>query len=249
MGTFPPFILAGLMLLAALSSALPSPQPNPTPTNADAAAAAKSSAAVASQFAAIASNSPQSGGGLTSGDVGNDPSKWSNSNSNAGASGTNTGFVGVSSGAQTAIIVVVVLVAVGGILSAILFYLAKKRQWKVRQSIRRSARRLTGTFKPSSSSSSSRTPQSSSRKQPGLARIPETPQSSTPRLAPAPKGRSALKVNTVFGNPSSEVEKGEKSKVQMSTFEISPTPAKTEQAEGEGKSWRQALWAGKGAGR
>ncbi|KAI9702745.1 MAG: hypothetical protein M1836_007959 [Candelina mexicana] len=246
MGTFPPFSLAGLMLLAALSSALPSPQPNPTPTNADAAAAAKSSAAVASQFAAIASNSPQSGGGLTSGDVGNDPSKWSNSNSNAGASGTNTGFVGVSSGAQTAIIIVVVLVAVGGIASAILFYLAKKRQWKVRQTIRRSARRLTGTFKPSSSS---RTPQSSSRKQPGLARIPETPQSSTPQLAPAPKGRSALKVNTALSNPISEAEKGEKSKVQMSTFEISPTPAKTEQAKGERKSWRQALWAGKGAGR
>ncbi len=37
--------------------------------------------------------------------------------------------------------------------------------------------------------------------------------------------------------------------MQMSTFEVSPNPAKAEGGKGEGKSWRQSLWAGKGTGR
>jgi hypothetical protein len=82
--------------------------------------------------------------------------------SDAGAAGASNGAFTLSKGALAAIIVVAVLVAVGGskfingsttlllytnstlAASAILFWLAKKRQWNVRESIRRASRRFTG---------------------------------------------------------------------------------------------------------
>lgn len=80
--------------------------------------------------------------------------------------------------------------------SALLFYLAKKRQWEVRKSLRRSARRLTGSFKTSG--------QTSSRKQRGLSRITESP--------PPPLSRKQ------------DIEKGTTTTI-TSTFEVeSPTP-------------------------
>lgn len=47
-----------------------------------------------------------------------------------------------------AIIVVVVLVALIGIASSVLFYLAKKREWRVRETIRKSARRVVTALTP-----------------------------------------------------------------------------------------------------
>ncbi|KAL5118610.1 hypothetical protein ACEQ8H_003461 [Pleosporales sp. CAS-2024a] len=64
--------------------------------------------------------------------------------SDAGAAGSSKGAFTLSSGALAAIIVVAVLVALGGIGSATLWWLAKKRQWDVRSSIRRASRRFTG---------------------------------------------------------------------------------------------------------
>ncbi|KAF2259484.1 hypothetical protein CC78DRAFT_548258 [Lojkania enalia] len=64
--------------------------------------------------------------------------------SDAGAAGTSKGAFTLSSGGLAAIITVAVVVAVLGIASAVLFWLAKKRQWDVRQSLRRASRRLTG---------------------------------------------------------------------------------------------------------
>ncbi|OAA61082.1 hypothetical protein SPI_05106 [Niveomyces insectorum RCEF 264] len=66
-----------------------------------------------------------------------------------GASGTSSGQGGtISRGAMIAIIVVVVFVAVFGITSSVLFYLAKKREWKVRETIRRSARKVVTALTP-----------------------------------------------------------------------------------------------------
>ncbi|KAF2124014.1 hypothetical protein P153DRAFT_371318 [Dothidotthia symphoricarpi CBS 119687] len=62
----------------------------------------------------------------------------------AGAAGGTKGAFGLSSGGLVAIIVVAVVVVIGGIGSASLWWLAKKRQWDVRQSIRRASRRITG---------------------------------------------------------------------------------------------------------
>lgn len=61
----------------------------------------------------------------------------------AGASGESETAITLSSGDQIAIGVVVSLVVFLGITSAILFYIAKRRQWEVRATIRRSARRFT----------------------------------------------------------------------------------------------------------
>ncbi|KAH7074085.1 hypothetical protein FB567DRAFT_189611 [Paraphoma chrysanthemicola] len=71
--------------------------------------------------------------------------------SDAGAAGSQKGAFELSSGALAAIIVVAVIVVIGGIGSATLWWLAKKRQWDVRQSIRRASRRITGRGKPDNS--------------------------------------------------------------------------------------------------
>ncbi|KAF1976851.1 hypothetical protein BU23DRAFT_551286 [Bimuria novae-zelandiae CBS 107.79] len=64
--------------------------------------------------------------------------------SDAGAAGAQKGGFTLSKGGLAAIIVVIALVVVVGVSSAVLFWLAKKRQWDVRQSLRRASRRLTG---------------------------------------------------------------------------------------------------------
>lgn len=64
--------------------------------------------------------------------------------SDAGAEGDHKGAFTLSKGGLAAIIVVISLVIVIGVASAVLFWLAKKRQWDVRQSLRRASRRLTG---------------------------------------------------------------------------------------------------------
>ena len=83
--------------------------------------------------------------------------------SDAGAAGASKGAFNLSKGGLAAIIVVAVLVGVIGskhqlispplsrhlltlcsVGSAVLFWVAKKRQWDVRQSIRRASRRMTG---------------------------------------------------------------------------------------------------------
>ncbi|KAI9844616.1 MAG: hypothetical protein M1837_005468 [Sclerophora amabilis] len=117
-----------------------------------------------------------------------------------GASGDSTGFVNLSRGATVAIIVVAVVVGVGGVASAVLFYLAKKRQWEIRRSIRRSARRLTGNF----SNAKART---SNRRERGVSRLTQE----------RPHSKSNDAKNT-------DMEKGN-TKVQ-STFEIEPPTPK-----------------------
>ncbi|OQO13296.1 hypothetical protein B0A48_01524 [Cryoendolithus antarcticus] len=77
------------------------------------------------------------------------------SGSDLGASGSDGGnFFSLSKGAIAGIIVVVVLVALFGIASTILFVVAKRRSWTIRETLRRGSQRLTGrgpTAPPSSS--------------------------------------------------------------------------------------------------
>ncbi|KAL9619740.1 MAG: hypothetical protein Q9160_005671 [Pyrenula sp. 1 TL-2023] len=75
-----------------------------------------------------------------------DPNSESAQNA-AGAEGGSSGGVDLSTGTIVAICVVVGVVVILGVSSAILFYLAKKRQWAVRASLRRSARRVTSTLR------------------------------------------------------------------------------------------------------
>ncbi|KAK4043137.1 hypothetical protein C8A01DRAFT_43918 [Parachaetomium inaequale] len=68
--------------------------------------------------------------------------------SSAGAAGPSSGGVVLSHSALVAIIVVVVVVAVFGIASSALFFVAKKREWTVRETIRRSARKVVTVLTP-----------------------------------------------------------------------------------------------------
>ncbi|KAI0477793.1 hypothetical protein GGR56DRAFT_674131 [Xylariaceae sp. FL0804] len=53
----------------------------------------------------------------------------------AGGSGSSPGSVDISRGGIIAIIVVVVVVGVFGISMAVLFYLTKKKEWKLRERV------------------------------------------------------------------------------------------------------------------
>ncbi|KAF4460445.1 hypothetical protein FALBO_12768 [Fusarium albosuccineum] len=67
----------------------------------------------------------------------------------AGASGDSSGnSVSISQGGMIAIIVVVVVVSIIGISTAILFFVAKKREWKVKETLRKSARKVVTALTP-----------------------------------------------------------------------------------------------------
>ncbi|KAF5021077.1 hypothetical protein F66182_6910 [Fusarium sp. NRRL 66182] len=67
----------------------------------------------------------------------------------AGASGDSSGnSVSLSQGGMIAIIVVVVVVSLIGISTAILFFLAKRREWTMRETIRKSARKVVTALTP-----------------------------------------------------------------------------------------------------
>ncbi|KAJ4507330.1 hypothetical protein HRR78_004103 [Exophiala dermatitidis] len=81
--------------------------------------------------------------GVGPGDIGSGSGSDSQSSTNAGAAGPDTGAVNLSRGATVAIAVVVSIVVVLGIL----YFLAKKRHWKVKEGLRRSARRVGSAVK------------------------------------------------------------------------------------------------------
>ncbi|KAI1498804.1 hypothetical protein F5X99DRAFT_311495 [Biscogniauxia marginata] len=97
----------------------------------------------------------------------------------AGASGSSPGAVQISHSAIIAIIIVVAVVSVLGISMAVLFYLAKKREWKVRESIRRSARKVVTALTPRRSEFPRSAKEPSGR---GRVRLDDVPP--TPRLRP-----------------------------------------------------------------
>ncbi|KAI1662305.1 hypothetical protein F4813DRAFT_104690 [Daldinia decipiens] len=100
----------------------------------------------------------------------------------AGAAGSSPGVVQISHGAIIAIIVVVAVVCVLGISTAVLFYLAKKREWKVRESIRRSARKVVTALTPRRSEFPRSVKESSSNSSRGRLRLDDIPP--TPKLRP-----------------------------------------------------------------
>jgi len=89
---------------------------------------------------------------VTEGSVDDGAPEYHGPNSDAGtesgASGESQGGNGISKGGLIAIIVVVVVVSVIGISTAVLFYLTKKKEWKIRESLRKSARRVVTALTP-----------------------------------------------------------------------------------------------------
>ncbi|KAK4229352.1 hypothetical protein QBC38DRAFT_114521 [Podospora fimiseda] len=95
--------------------------------------------------------------------------------SSAGASGTSSGL-SISRGALIGIIVVVVVVAFVGITSSVLFYVAKKREWTIKETIRRSARKVVTALTPRRSEF----PRSVKESRGGRVKLDEVPP--TPRI-------------------------------------------------------------------
>ncbi|KAI0102985.1 hypothetical protein GGR51DRAFT_525246 [Nemania sp. FL0031] len=111
----------------------------------------------------------------------------------AGAAGSSPGAVQLSHGALIAIIVVVAVVVVLGISTAILFYLAKKREWKVRESIRRSARKVVTALTPRRSEFPKSVKDSAGRSSRGRVRLDDVPP--TPKLRPEDIEKGLAKSN------------------------------------------------------
>jgi len=66
----------------------------------------------------------------------------------AGASGVSSGGLELSRAGLIAIIVVVVVIALVGIASTVLFFIAKKREWTMRETLRRSVRKVATALTP-----------------------------------------------------------------------------------------------------
>ncbi|RFU35151.1 hypothetical protein B7463_g1230, partial [Scytalidium lignicola] len=148
---------------------------------------AMSSASVASFFSSLATTAPQQpGNGPAPGDAasaGGDSSV----DSDAGASGSDSGGISLSRGGLIAMIVVIVFVVLLGIVSSVLYYLAKKRSWEIRESIRRSARRVATALTPRRS-----TFPKDVRRSRGLERIEEVPPTPKRRMQDIEKGNPKI---------------------------------------------------------
>lgn len=66
----------------------------------------------------------------------------------AGAAGEDTGGMYLPQGALIAIIVVAAVFVIIGVSTAVLFYVAKKREWKMREKFRQSARKVVNALTP-----------------------------------------------------------------------------------------------------
>lgn len=101
----------------------------------------------------------------------------------AGASGASDGSVQISRAALIAIIVIVVFIAMLGIASSVLFYVAKKREWTIKETIRRSARKVVTALTPRRSEFPKSVKESSVRSRGARGmRLDDVPP--TPRIKP-----------------------------------------------------------------
>ncbi|CRK09738.1 hypothetical protein HYQ45_015191 [Verticillium longisporum] len=102
--------------------------------------------------------------------------------SEAGASGDSPGAISISEEALIAIIVVVSIIAALGIGMAVLFYVAKKREWKIRENLRRSARKVVTALTPRRTEFPKEVKDSLGRSRRGRTKLDDVPP--TPRLRP-----------------------------------------------------------------
>ncbi|KAH7319770.1 hypothetical protein B0I35DRAFT_478090 [Stachybotrys elegans] len=86
---------------------------------------------------------------LFDGDAGGTTAPGVGVGSDAGASGdSSSNSVNIPTGGLVAIIIVVVAVAILGASTAALFYIAKKREWTIKETIRRSAKKVVTVLTP-----------------------------------------------------------------------------------------------------
>ncbi|KAG9246923.1 hypothetical protein BJ878DRAFT_539820 [Calycina marina] len=172
-----------------------------------------SASSVSSFFHALATTTPQQpGDDPVAGDVG---STADAGDSDAGASGSSSGSFTLSQGAIIGIAVAVSFVALFGIASSVLWYVAKKRSWEVRKTIRRSARKVATALTPRRTAF----PKDIQKRRSKMSKIDEVPP--TPRL------------REDFG----DIEKGSRhgNSTKISSFELSEPPKKSKWAQQQQK--------------
>jgi len=143
--------------------------------------------------------------GPSAGDVG---STAGSGDSNAGAAGPDAGSITLSRGAIIALIVIASTICIVGIVSSVLWYLAKKRSWEVRATIRRSAKRVATALTPRRST---------------FPKDVHDRRRST---------RGLTKIDEVPNTPRADVEKA---MPKMSSFELSEPPKKSRWANKFGR--------------
>ncbi|KAI3398997.1 hypothetical protein diail_8024 [Diaporthe ilicicola] len=130
----------------------------------------------------LATSDPYTGGDGSTAGTANAGSDGGPDN-DAGASGSSSNNFQISQGALIAIILIVVFVALIGIASGTLFYLAKKREWKVREKLRQSAKKVVTALTPRRSEFPKSVKQRPTRSNGGRVRV-EDEIPPTPRLKP-----------------------------------------------------------------
>ncbi|KAI9783621.1 MAG: hypothetical protein M1816_001212 [Peltula sp. TS41687] len=151
------------------------------------------------------------------GDAAADNTRSGEPDNAAGAAGPSSGAIDLSRGGMIAIILVAVLVGGGGIASAILFYIAKKRQWEIRKSIRKSARRLTSNL---GAAAGRQGQQRLARRQTGMSKLAADADTKTPR--------QQQQRRKDFGAKERDLEKGNvvtPAKTKMATVVVPKVPA------------------------
>lgn len=111
------------------------------------------------------------------------------SGEDAGAAGDSSTGVELSHGGLIAIIIVVVVVAILGIGTSILYYMAKKREWQLRERMRRSARRVMAALTPRSRTEFPRDVMDTSRRSGILSRKGANARLRLDDVPPTPKLR------------------------------------------------------------
>ncbi|KAL7951784.1 hypothetical protein V8C42DRAFT_305216 [Trichoderma barbatum] len=101
----------------------------------------------------------------------------------AGASGdSSANSITLSTGALVAIVIVVVVVILIGISTATLFFIAKKREWTIKETIRRSTKKVATALTPRRSEFPRSVKGSTRSNRRGRTKIDEVPP--TPRIRP-----------------------------------------------------------------
>lgn len=182
--------LLSLTLLASFNVAIAQNSTAPSTTTSVSITPEMSASAVSSLYSVLATSSPQQpGSGPTAGDAGSSAGS-SAVDSDAGASGGSSESFSLSRGAIIAIIVVACSICILGAVSAVLFYFAKKRDWQIRESIRKSARRVASALTPRRTTFPKDVQKRKSNK--GLSRIDEIPNSPRTRSTDIEKGNPKL---------------------------------------------------------
>ncbi|KFY13119.1 hypothetical protein V492_03476 [Pseudogymnoascus sp. VKM F-4246] len=114
----------------------------------------------------------------------------------AGSAGPSSGSVTISKEGIIAIGVVVGFVVVFGVVSSVLFYMAKKRSWEIRASIRKSAKRVATALTPRRSEfpKNVRNPKRNSRGMSKIDEVPPTPRITTEDLEKANSKADAIEM-------------------------------------------------------